>query len=153
MSINTLTEFLDGNQVKYVTILHSPAYTAQQIAASAHIPGRDLAKTVIVKLDGNKAMAVLRGSDKVDLDLLRGVAGCDKAELATEVEFQGAFPDMEVGSMPPFGNLYSRDVYVDEALTRDARIAFNAGSHTELIQLDYQDFERLVKPKVGNFTL
>lgn len=153
MNINTLTEFLDNNHVKYVTILHSPAYTAQQIAASAHIPGRDLAKTVIVKLDGNKAMAVLRGSDKVDLDLLRGVAGCKKAELATEVEFQGTFPDMEVGSMPPFGNLYSMDVYVDEALTRDVRIAFNAGSHTELIQLDYPDFERLVKPKVGNFTL
>ena len=153
MSINTLTEFLDENHVKYVTILHSPAYTAQQIAASAHIPGRELAKTVIVKLDGNKAMAVLRSSDKVDLDLLRGVAGCDKAELATEVEFQGAFPDMEVGAMPPFGNLYGMDVYADEALTRDDRIAFNAGSHTELIQLDYPDFERLVKPKVGNFTL
>lgn len=153
MPVNTLTKFLDENKVKYVTIRHSIAYTAQQIAESAHIPGDEIAKTVMVNLDGRLAMAVLRGTDKVDVDLLRGAAGASKAELATEDEFQGKFPGVEPGAMPPFGNLYDMAVYVDEGLTRDVRIAFNAGTHSELIQLDYADFERLVQPTIANFTL
>ena len=153
MPVKTLTKFLDDNDVKYVTIRHSIAYTAQQIAESAHIPGNEMAKTVMVKLDGRLAMAVLRGTDKVDVDLLRGAAGAKDAELAGEVQFQGRFPGVELGAMPPFGNLYDMPVYVDEGLTRDERIAFNAGSHSELIQLNYADFERLVKPTVANFSL
>ena len=153
MPVKTLTKFLDDNEVKYVTIRHSIAYTTQQIAESAHIPGDEMAKTVMVKLDGRLAMAILRGTDRVDLDLLRGAAGAREAALATEVQFQGTFPGVELGAMPPFGNLYDMDVYVDEALTRDERIAFNAGSHSELIQLDYADYERLVKPKIANFSL
>jgi len=153
MSVKTLTTFLDDNKVKYVTIRHSIAYTAHQIAESAHIPGNEMAKTVMVKLDDRLAMAVLRSTDKVDVDLLRGAAGSTKAELATEVQFQGMFPGVELGAMPPFGNLYDMAVYVDEGLTRDQRIAFNAGSHSELIQLDYADFERLVQPTVANFSL
>jgi Ala-tRNA(Pro) deacylase len=153
MPINTLTKFLDDNKVKYVTIRHSIAYTTQQIAESAHIPGDEMAKTVMVKLDDALAMAVLRGTDRVDIDLLRGAAGASKAELATENQFQGMFPGVEPGAMPPFGNLYDMAVYVDEGLTRDRRIAFNAGTHSELIQLDYADFERLVQPSIANFTL
>jgi Ala-tRNA(Pro) deacylase len=153
MPIKTLKNFLDDNKVKYVTSRHSVAYTAQHIAESAHIPGDEMAKTVIVKLDGRLVMAVLRGTDKVDIDLLRGAAGAKDAELAGEVQFQGKFPGVEVGAMPPFGNLYDMPVYVEEGLTRDERIAFNAGSHSELIQLDYADFERLVNPTVANFSL
>ncbi len=153
MPVKTLTRFLDDNEVKYVTIRHSIAYTAQQIAESAHIPGKEMAKTVMVKLDDRLAMAVLRSTDKVDLDLVRATAGAEKAELATELQFQGMFPGIELGAMPPFGNLYDMAVYVDEALARDERIAFNAGTHSELIQLDYADFERLVQPSVANFSL
>jgi len=153
MPVKTLTRFLDDNEVKYVTIRHSIAYTAQQIAEAAHIPGDEMAKTVMIRLDDRLAMAVLRSTDKVDIDLLRGTAGAKKAELATELQFQGMFPGVELGSMPPFGNLYDMAVYVDEALTRDERIAFNAGTHSELIQLDYADFERLVQPTVANFSL
>jgi len=153
MPVKTLTRFLDDNGVKYVTIRHSIAYTAQQIAESAHIPGDEMAKTVMVKLDDRLTMAVVRGTDKVDMDLLRGAAGANKSELATEVQFQGVFPGIELGAMPPFGNLYDMPVYVDEALSRDERIAFNAGTHSELIQLDYADFERLVQPTVANFSL
>lgn len=153
MPVKTLTKFLDDNKVKYVTIRHSIAYTAQQIAESAHIPGNEMAKTVMVKLDGRLAMAVLRGTDKVDIELLRGAAGAKTTELATEIEFQGSFPGVELGAMPPFGNLYDMAVYVDESLTGDERIAFNAGTHSELIQLDYADFESLVNPTVANFSL
>ncbi len=152
MPINTLTRFLDDNKVEYVTIRHSPAYTAQKIAAAAHIPGREVAKTVMVKIDGKMAMAVVRATDQVDLDLLRSAAKADSVTLATEDDFRDAFQGVELGAMPPFGNLYGMAVFADEALTKDAQIAFNAGSHTELLQLDYADFQRLAKPKVANFS-
>jgi Ala-tRNA(Pro) deacylase len=144
-----LKEFLDARQVKYVVITHSASFTAQEIAASAHIPGKELAKTVVVKIDGKLAMAVLSASRKVDLAALKSAAGAREAALASEKEFQGMFPECELGAMPPFGNLYGMAVWVDESLTRDAEIAFNAGSHTELIRLAYKDFERLASPKVA----
>jgi Ala-tRNA(Pro) deacylase len=152
MPVQKLRDYLDNHHVKYITISHSPAYTAQTIAQSAHIPGKDLAKTVIVKLDDGYAMAVLPASHKVDLDYLkRGVAAKDVA-LADESEFESLFPDCELGAMPPFGNLYDMDVYVAEELTGDEEIAFNAGTHTELVQMAYKDFASLVEPKVISLT-
>ena len=143
-----LREFLDANGVKYVTIRHSLAYTAQEVAASAHVRGKDMAKTVIVKVDGQLAMAVVPASQRVDLVRLRDVAGAKTVEVATEQEFCDAFPGCEVGAMPPFGHLYGMNVFVDQRLAADEEIAFNAGSHTELIRLSYPDFERLAKPKL-----
>ncbi len=148
-----LKAFLDEEGVKYVTITHSTAYTAQEIAASAHIPGKELAKTVIVELDGEMAMVVLPATAKVDLGRLRELAQAKKVELATEEDFQSRFPGCKPGAMPPFGNLYSMRVFVDESLAEDDEIAFNAGSHTELIRLAYTDFERLVKPTLASFAL
>lgn len=142
-----LKQFLDAHGVKYVTIAHSVAYTAQEIAASAHVRGKEMAKTVIVKVDGRLAMAVVPATLKVDLARLAAAAGAKTAEIATEQEFQHAFPECEVGAMPPFGNLYGVDVYVDRRLADDEEIVFNAGSHVELIRLKYADFERLVRPK------
>jgi len=152
MPVKKLKEFLDSNNIKYLTISHSGAYTAQQIAASAHIPGQELAKTVMVKIDGKMAMAVLPASYRVDFDLLKKTIGVKSVELASEQEFEDMFPECEIGAMPPFGNLYGMEVFVAENLTKDKEIAFNAGSHTELIRLTYKDFERLVKPKVMKFT-
>jgi Ala-tRNA(Pro) deacylase len=151
MPVKKLKEFLDQNQVKYVTVSHSVAYTAQEIAASAHIKGKDLAKTVMVKLDGKMAMAVLPASHQVDLDLLQQAAGAARAELASEGEFKGLFAHCEAGAMPPFGNLYGMEVYSAKVLAEDEEIAFNAGTHTELVKLAYADFERLVRPKVVEF--
>lgn len=147
MPTQRLKEFLDRNNIKYMTISHSQAFTAQEIAASAHIPGKQLAKTVMVSLDGQMAMAVLPATDHVDLRLLKKAAGVKKAELASEREFKDLFPDCEIGAMPPFGNLYDLDVYVAASLTEGEEIAFNAGSHTELVKMAYKDFEQLVKPK------
>ena len=152
MPVRKLKEFLDSNNIKYVTIGHSPAYTAQEVAGSAHIPGKELAKTVMVKLDNKMAMAVISAPAKVDLDQLQHISGASLAELASEKEFKDMFPDCEVGAMPPFGNLYEMPVFVSEELTTDIEIAFNAGSHTELIRLAYRDFERLVKPEVAHFS-
>jgi Ala-tRNA(Pro) deacylase len=152
MPARALQTFLDSHQVKYVTIRHSPAFTAQEIAASAHIPGKQLAKTVIVKLDGTLAMAVLPASDTVNFERLQAAAGARTVALATEQDFQDQFPECEVGAMPPFGNLYGLDVWVAARLAEDAEIAFNAGDHTELIRMAYRDFDRLVQPKVGQFS-
>ena len=151
MPVQKLREFLDAQGVEYVVISHSPAFTAQKIAASAHIPGKELAKTVMVKIDGRMAMAVVPASQKVDLALLREAAHAQQVELASEREFQDRFPDCAPGAMPPFGNLYDMDVYVADSLAEDEEVAFNAGSHTELIQMKYRDFERLVRPTVLKF--
>lgn len=151
MPVRKLKQFLDEHMVKYVVIQHSPAFTAQEIAASAHIPGQELAKTVMVKIDGTMAMAVLPASLRVDLEGLREALDVGSVELASEREFKDMFPDCEVGAMPPFGNLYGMDVFVAQSLTEDEEIAFNAGSHTELIRLSYMDFDRLVKPRVLGF--
>ena len=148
MPANKLREFLDSQKVKYVTISHSAAYTAQEVAASAHVRGKDLAKTVMVTLDGKMAMAVLPASRKIGFDLLRQAAGAEDVQLAGERAFSDMFPGCEVGAMPPFGNLYGMDVYVSKLLAEDEEIVFNAGSHTELIRLAYADFVRLVKPRV-----
>lgn len=152
MPLRKLKEFLDSHNIKFVTISHSQAFTAQQIAAIAHIPGKELAKTVMVKIDGKMAMAVLPASYKVDFGLLKKAAGAKRVELASEQEFKDMFPDCEVGAMPPFGNLYGMEVYVAESLAEDEEIAFNAGSHTELVKVSYKDFETHVKPKVVKFS-
>jgi len=150
MPATKLKQFLDDHQIRYVSIRHSPAYTAQEIAASAHISGREVAKPVMVKLDDSMAMAVLRATDMLDLQRLRQLAACKKAVLASEDEFARMFPDCEAGAMPALGNLYGLPVYVDRALARDEHIAFNAGTHAELIQMDYEDFHRLVQPTVAD---
>ncbi len=152
MPVRKLKEFLDKEGVKYVTQSHSTAYTAQEVAARAHIPGQEMAKTVMVKIDGHMAMAVLPASYQVDFHLLKKASGAKEADLATESEFAELFPGCELGAMPPFGNLYAMNVYVAESLTEDDEIAFNAGSHTELIRLAYADFERLVQPKILRFS-
>jgi Ala-tRNA(Pro) deacylase len=153
MPSKKLKSFLDENKIKYVSIQHSSAYTAQEIAAIAHIPGKDLAKTVIIKIDGKMAMAVLPASFKVSFENLKDTLGVKEARLAYEQEFIDKFPDCEVGAMPPFGNIYGMEVFVAESLAEDEEIAFNACSHTELIKMTFADFEKLVKPKRIKFSV
>lgn len=152
MPLRKLKEFLEGHNIKYVTISHSQAFTAQEIAATAHVPGRQLAKTVMVKIDGTMAMAVLPASHRVDFDQLKKATGAKRVELATEQEFKDLFPGCEIGAMPPFGNLYGMEVFAAKSLAEAEDIAFNAGSHTELISIAYKDFETHAKPKVMKFS-
>jgi len=152
MPSKMLREYLDRQNVPYIVQTHSQAFTAQKVAAAAHISGWNLAKTVIVKMDGKMAMAVLPASARINTESLRSVTGAEHVEIASEDEFSTLFPDCETGAMPPFGNLYGMDVYVSEHLTRYDEIAFNACSHTELIKMPYADFERLAQPTVMAFT-
>ncbi len=143
-----LKQYLDESQVYYRAINHSVAFTAQETAEMAHIPGKDLAKTVIVKIDGKLAMIVEPCNLKLNLQLMEKLLKAKKVELASETEFQELFPECEIGAMPPMGNLYNMDVYVDEKLSEDDKIAFNGGTHTDLVEMAYKDFEKLVRPKM-----
>lgn len=149
MPLNQLRQYLDENRIKYVVISHSVAYTAQGIAALTHTRGQELAKTVMVKLDGCLAMVVLSALRLVDLRRLKELTGSRQVELASEAEFKNAFPDCETGAMPPFGNLYDVPVYLDEELTWDREVSFNAGTHRELIRMRLEDYLRLVKPDIA----
>lgn len=151
MPATKLKKYLDSHHIKYATLSHAPAYTSGEIAAEAHISGKELAKTVMVKLDGKLAMAVLPGPNKVNFQLLKDATGAKHVELAKEQEFKDQFPDCEVGAMPPFGNLYDMDVFVEETLSWDDEIGFNAGTHSEIVKMAYKDFETLVHPKVVQF--
>jgi Ala-tRNA(Pro) deacylase len=153
MPLEKLRAFLDQRKVKYVTITHSPAHTAQDIAAAAHIPGKQMAKTVMVKVDGEFAMVVLPASMMVDFGRLLEATGAAEVELAHEKDFKDLFPGCAVGTMPPFGNLFGLRTFVAEELTEDKEIAFNAGSKTEVIRLAYADYERLVEPRVLPFRI
>jgi Ala-tRNA(Pro) deacylase len=146
--LKKLCDYLDKHNIRYLTMRHSPAITAQEIAEAAHIHGQEFAKTVIVNLDGNLVMAVLPASEKLDTDLLLTASHGKKAELAGESEFQNRFPECEVGAMPPFGNLFDMDVYIEESMTSNNNITFNAGTHTELIQMSMEDFLNLLQPRV-----
>jgi Ala-tRNA(Pro) deacylase len=155
MAISTkLKGFLDEHGVRYVSIVHSRAFTAAQIAASAHIKGKMLAKTVIVK-DGGQAggmvMAVLPASHAIDFAAITGALGGADVRLAGESEFAASFPGCEPGAMPPFGNLYGMRVLCDTALAEDREIFFNAGTHTEVIGVPFADFQRLVQPRMAMF--
>ena len=148
MPFSKVRTYLDGLHVKYVVIGHSPAYTALETAHLAHISGQELAKTVLVKVDGGVAMAILPASCQIDFELFRRSIGARSVELATEAELRDLFPDCELGAMPPFGNLYGLPVFVAERLTERDDIAFNAGSHSVLFQMAYADFARLARPTV-----
>ena len=152
MPLSKLREFLDSHNIKYLVISHSLAYTAQGVAALAHVSGKKLAKTVIVKIDGILAMAVIAASEHVDLDQLRKLSGAKTIAIASEREFTDAFPDCETGAMPPFGNLYDMPVYADLGLSENEEITFSAGTHRELVRMRWDDMVRLLNPTLGKLT-
>ncbi len=154
MSIpNKITDFLDSHQVAYQHCTHSPAYTAQGLAHVQHVSGKELAKVVMVDAQGRKVMTVLPGSHRVELDQLSKLLKSDDTRLATEEEFKDLFPDCELGAMPPFGNLYNLEVWVDDSLQSHPTITFSAGTHSETIQMSFADFIKLATPKMGSFSV
>ncbi len=146
-----LQSYLDSHKIPYQLVNHSIAYTAREAADSLHIPANTFAKVVVIKAEGRYLMAVLPSTWKVDLKRLEEVLECPYVRLATEDELAILFPDCEIGSMPPFGNLYGTPVYVDATLTQDEEIVFDAGSHVGAIKMRYKDFADLVRPQVAEF--
>jgi Ala-tRNA(Pro) deacylase len=148
-----LKDYLEKNRVPYELGYHTMVYTAQEIAAAQHVPGKEMAKVVMVKADGKMVMLVLPASYQVDIKKLKAVLQCKKVGMAKEKDFEELFPDCEIGAMPPFGNLYNLEVWVDKVLTEDPSIVFQAGSHVETLKIKYSDYARLVNPKVGDFSV
>lgn len=146
-----LENALQEKHVWYKELVHPEAYTAQEIAATMHVKGRELAKPVMVRADGQLVMTVLPATWKVNFGKLREVLGKRDVKLAKEEEFKAMFPDCEPGAEPPFGNLYDVQTLVDRSLTQDENIYFNAGTHYEAVEMKYKDFEEIVKPKVAEF--
>jgi Ala-tRNA(Pro) deacylase len=141
-----LEAYLRDNQVRFETQQHRSAYTAQDVAASEHLAGQLMAKVVIVVADGELMMLVLPADRRADLTKVRAALGVRAVRLAVEHDFANRFADCELGAMPPFGNLYDVPVYVDQTLTQDQMIVFQAGTHTDTMRIRYADFVRLVKP-------
>ncbi len=151
MPTRALTEFLEKNDVNYHAYNHTPAVTASEVAQSAHIPGAQLAKTVIVTGDGKMAMAVLSAHQMIDYDRLKKLMKVESLVLAQEAEFKQRFPDCEVGGMPPLGGMYEMKVFMEKSLLKHDWLAFNAGNHTEVIKMDTGVLKRLIRPTLGSF--
>jgi len=154
MSIPTrISDYLDSHHISYQLYRHPPAFTAQGTAQAQHISGKKLAKVVMVVSENKKMiMAVVPASHRVDLNRLGKLLKTQWIRLATEEEFKDYFPECEVGAMPPLGNLYQLDVWVDQKLGSLSDISFNAGTHAEIIQMAFSDFECLVRPEQGSFS-
>lgn len=147
-----LQGILDSSQAKYSHSVHRPADTARDVAVAEHIPPHEMAKTIVFSGNEGFGMAVVPGDCQVDLQELRIRLGLSHLRLATEAELSNLFPDAEIGAMPPFGNLYSMPVYVDSRLAAEPMIAFNGGTHRDVIHMRFRDFERLVSPVIIPFS-
>jgi Ala-tRNA(Pro) deacylase len=151
--LKKLKDYLEKNQVRYEVGVHERVYTSQEIAAAMHVPGKELTKVIMVKADGKMVMLVLPASYRVETKKLKKVFQCKRLRIAKEKDFEELFPDCEIGAMPPFGNLYNLEVWVDQILTEDEFIVFQAGSHVETLKIKYNDYAQLVNPKVGDFSV
>lgn len=143
-----LTRYLKENNTAYELLFHNEVYTSQELAEVLHTPGKSVAKVVIIRADNRSLMIVLAASTVIDLPKLRSFLNANELSIVPEADFPALFPGAEIGAMPPFGNLYSMPVFVDEELALDREITFNAGTHYEAIRMRYSDFARLVHPTV-----
>ncbi|MCR4406844.1 MAG: YbaK/EbsC family protein [Anaerolineae bacterium] len=146
-----LEQYLREHGVPFKVMTHSAAYTMPEVAAALHVPGKQVAKVVMVKADGKIVMLVIPTAYRLDFAQVRALLGVKKVSLAKEKEFADLFPDCATGAMPPFGNLYGVPVYVDQALAEEENIVFRVGTHQHTMKLAYADFARLAQPTVGRF--
>lgn len=146
-----LEQFLTEKQVSFEVLPHRPAYTANRVAQLLHVPGKEMAKTVVLRGDHGYILAVLPATCRVDIEEIRQELGEKRMEMASEDEMYQVFPDCEVGAIPPFGSMYRMPTIVDDTLTEDERIVFEGQNHEEAIGMNYRDFEAVEHPRRGHF--
>jgi Ala-tRNA(Pro) deacylase len=146
-----LDELLTDRHIPFEHLHHRPSYTANRTAQVLHVPGREVAKTVVLRVDGRYVVAVLPATHRVDLERARQELGAQEIEMATEAEMDRLFPDCERGAVPPFGSIYHLETVVDESLGADEQIVFDAQNHEDAIRMRYRDYEALEHPRVGHF--
>jgi Ala-tRNA(Pro) deacylase len=147
-----LQTFLSEHHARFQTLEHPKTFSAQHMAHALHVPGDNIAKTVVLKVDGRYVLAVLQATHNVDLPLAREALQAESVKLALEGELAQFFTDCELGAVPPFGSHYGVDTLVDESLTHDNLIVFEGGSHREAICMSYRDFEEIERPQVAVFS-
>ncbi len=149
-----LKELLDEGRVSYEVYNHRSAFTAQETAQALHDSGKQMAKVVILEVDGAFVMAVLPGDRLVDLrKVARALDAREIVRIANENEFAAVFPGCEVGAMPPFGELFGVPVVVDMRLADRKEIFFNAGNHNQTVRLAYRDYEGLAEPFIADLSM
>jgi Ala-tRNA(Pro) deacylase len=148
-----MKHFLQKRHVPFETVAHPAAFDAQHLAQALHTPGREVAKTVLLRADHDYSyiVAVLPATHVIDFKQLSTFLGGTLVELATEVEIAERCPDCEFGVLPPFGTHYGAKTIVDKSLTEDEYIAFESDSHTEAIRMKYADFYEFEHPLVASF--
>src|SRR5262249_736121 len=146
-----LNKFLADRQIPFEQFHHHPAYTAKEVAEGLHVPGQEIAKSVLLRVPKGSVLAVLPATHSVDLAEMGRDLGAAEVEMASEQEIEQIFPDCERGAMPPFGSLYRLPTIVDETLTEDERIVFDAQSHQDAIRMAFRDYAALEHPRIGHF--
>lgn len=143
--------YLKQHNIRYAHSIHPPAFTARDIASADRVAAHKMTKVVVYFGGNGYGMLVLPADCVVDFAEVRRLLGLPDIRLAAEAELLGLFPDCEVGAMPPFGNIFSLPVLVDERIAISEFIAFNAGTHKDVIRMSFSDFAGLVNPLVAGF--
>ena len=146
-----IQEFFDRKGAKYTHSIHSPSFTARELARAEHVPAWEVAKAVVFVGDGCYAMAVLPGDERVEIKKLKSALGLADVRLATEEELGELFPECEIGAMPPLGNLFGLPVYVDDRLASQEFIDIQAGTHRDTVRMRFAEFTRLTQPVLTRF--
>lgn len=147
-----IRDYLDSQNVPYETLHHSQAFTAQEVAHSLHVSGKKCVKAVMAEGDSKTVMVVIPASHRLNFQELKSALRAKQLEMLVERELVGLFPDCDLGAVPPIGNLYGIDVWVDRAVASTERILFCAGTHEDCIRMRYSDFAKLTRPFVGHFS-
>jgi Ala-tRNA(Pro) deacylase len=150
--LGDMVDYLKRNGVAYEIIEHNPAFSAHEVTVASHVQDKDLAKTLVIHIDDKYCMVVMPANHRLDKNMLGEIVKAKHVHLAQEDNLKSLFPDCELGAMPPFGNLYALPVYIDKELTKDNEIIFNACSHIKSIRLKMNDYMRLVKPVIAEFS-
>jgi Ala-tRNA(Pro) deacylase len=148
-----IRDFLQAHSVRFEVLLHPPSHSAAHLAGSVHVPGRFVAKSVLVRAGESYALAVLPATHRIDVDRLAEVLCLEKLRIATEAEVETIFADCEPGALPPFGRLYGLTTIVDASLSGGAEIVFVGNTRHEGVRMRFRDYERIETPLKARFAL
>lgn len=147
-----IRKMLDLRGVPYEELRHPEAYTAQEVAQREHISGHRVAKVVVIMADDHPVELVLPASRHVNLDSAQRVLQAHAVRLATEAEMEKFFTDCEVGAIPALRHWKNVDVLMDRSLKDEGKILFQAGTHTDAVRLNFQDWYKMVNPQVATIS-
>jgi Ala-tRNA(Pro) deacylase len=146
-----IREFLQARLVRFEVLLHPPSHSATHLAGSVHVPGRSVAKAVLVKSGDGFALAVLPATHRIDTERLAEVLGLPSVRIATEAELEDVFADCEPGALPPFGRLYGLTTVLDASLSGGAEIVFVGNTRHEGVRMRFRDYEAIEAPIKARF--